>query len=88
MRGWMAASGSILQTQVPNHPNSRRSSITRLALLMVEAIFPAWRTVPASASKRFTSASLKLTIYAASKLANARRKFSRLLRMVSQFKPA
>ena len=88
MRGRMSGSGSILQTQASNHPNSRRSSITRLAFLMVEAILLAWRTMPASASKRFTSASLKLTIYSASKLANARRKFSRLLRMVSQLKPA
>ena len=38
MLGRMAGSGSILQAQVPNHPNSRRSSITRLALLMVKAI--------------------------------------------------
>ena len=88
MRGRMAASGFILQTQVPNHPHSRRRSITRLALLMFEAILPAWCTMPASASERFTSALSKLTICSASKLANARRKFSRLLRMVSQLKPA
>jgi hypothetical protein len=53
------------------------------ALAIVASIFARLRTMPASASRRSTSASPKRATASGSKFANAARKFSRLRRIVS-----
>jgi len=63
------------------------SSSARRALLIVASILPRWRTIEASFRRRSTSASANSATRAVSKLANARRKASRLRRMVSQDRP-
>ena len=79
--------GSNPQMYRANEPNSSINSPHRCALLMVASILPRWRTMPASPSKRATSASSNCATVAGSNPANARRKFSRLRRMVIQLSP-
>ena len=51
--------GSNFQNQAASEPASSTSSRARLALLMVETILPRWRMMPALASRRSTSFSVK-----------------------------
>lgn len=57
------------------------------AFLIVASIFPRWRMIPASPSRRCTSFSPKRATFAGSKPAKAFRKFSRLRRIVSHERP-
>ena len=75
------------RTKAWSEPASARRSMTRRALLRADSILPRWRTMPASARSRVTSSGPKRHSVSASKSAKARRKFSRLRRMVSQDRP-
>jgi len=59
-----------------------------LALLIVDSILPRWRMMPSSRSNLVTSRAVNLATRSISKFANARRKFSRFLRIVNQLRPA
>jgi hypothetical protein len=53
--GLDALSGSNLQTKAAREPNSSMRSSARPALPIADSIFPRWRTIPGSASRRATS---------------------------------
>ena len=85
--GRVEGSGSQRQKYAASEPQASRSCKARCALLITDSIFPRWRTMPASSSRRDTSRSSKRAMASMSKLANPARKASRLFRMVSQLKP-
>src|SRR5688572_26801446 len=79
--------GSKRQTNEASEPHSSISSRHRFALLMVLSILPRWRMMPASPSSASARLGVKRATASMSKLAKARRKFSRLRRIVSQLNP-
>src|SRR5262245_20513965 len=86
-RGRDRPSGSYRHTYSESDANSSARSRQRFALLIVLSILPRCRTMPASPRRRVTSRPEKRATRSGSKPANARRKFSRLRRIVSQLRP-
>src|SRR3954469_206486 len=81
------AAGSNRHTYSDNDPYSATRSAHRRALLIVLSILPRCRTMPASLRRRLTSPAVKRATRSLSKFANARRKFSRLRKIISQLRP-
>jgi hypothetical protein len=68
-------------------PPLRRSATVAAALVRAASIFLRFRTIPASASRRSTSSSVKAATSSATKPRNADRKAGLLFKMVSQDSP-
>jgi hypothetical protein len=85
--GREAGSGANDQISSSSVSPSARIAVVAWALVIAASIFLRLRTIPASPSSRATSSSPYSAIRSTSKPSNARRKFSRLRRIVSQERP-
>src|SRR3954467_9350616 len=86
--GREAGAGRHRQKYALRDPHSRARSRARLALLIVDSIFPRCRTMAAFSRRSSTRRGVNRATRSKSKPANAWRNASRLRRMVSQLRPA